>query len=134
MELHLQDYGENCKLFISSPDRQEIQYQYYSLYNRMATSGALNESPGNLNGNPTFFIWTSKKNLLRYFYSFLENNYYLKFGREADDGSLFSKELLRQAAKKIEQLPRLRTIESVKNKIYGGFEYSCNIKCDHSPD
>ena len=38
---------------------------------------------------------------------------------------------MKKAAKKIEGLQRLRTIDSVKTKIYGDFNYLCEVKYDY---
>lgn len=131
VQLFLQDYGTVYKLFISSPNPKDIEYQYFSLYNREATSGGLYDSEYLIEGNPSSFIWTNKKKLLQYFYNVLENEYCLRFDRETDGGPKFKEFLMKKAAEKIDKLQRLRTVDSVKTKIYGDFNYCCDVKYDY---
>lgn len=91
--LQLLDCGSVCKLFIKSDDLEELQRQYYSLYNRKATNGDLSNVEY-INNRFVAFIWSSKKKLIQYYFNVLENKYAIKYNTEPEIGPLFYQKLL----------------------------------------
>lgn len=118
--LSIEDYGTGYKLLIQGKDKEDIELTYNSLYNLMATSGSLyplDESTF------SYFIWTTKKKMLRYFYNLLENRYYLKTGHEGA-GELFNKKLWDLAAHHLSLIPKRETVPK-KARIKGDFNFRC---------
>ena len=121
LTIYIQDFGSQYKLFLCSNNLEEINQKYWSFWNWGATSGNLSFD-GEFKGELRYYLWSNRRNLLRYYYNILENNYFIKTGHEGE-GALFRKELLKQAEKKITKLQKHEVIKKSKE---GGFDWKCH--------
>lgn len=124
IRLYIQDFGTVCKLFITADTQNEINEQYFSIYNRKGTSGGLYLSDMTIENKQAYFIWTNKKKLIIYFYNMLENLYFLKTGNESNNGELFRRELFKQANKRLQLIPKLSIIHNKLNNVQ---DYKCDL-------
>ena len=127
VNLYLQDFGTVCKLFIFADTQQEAEYQCNSLFNWKGTSGEVYPLDVH-NGKFRYFIWSSKRKLIKYFYNIIEHKYFLRTGREPD-GLLFKAELLKQAERAYKNLERQ---EVMSRKTLFSINTNCYIH--HPPD
>lgn len=103
--LVMRDCGSVCKIVIKADELEELEFKYNELYNWGCSGGSLSPIEF-INGRFVAYIWSNKKNIIRYYMNLLENRYALKTGNEPENGELFQKMLYKKAEEFFKNIDR----------------------------